>query len=82
MASDVTLTERRDVPRRSGWRSNLLAALERLIPAAVVIWAVMVALGYLLTRPWHDTVFERRDVWINRYLAGHRTGLMNGTTHA
>lgn len=81
MASDVTLTERRDVPRRSGWRSNLLAALERLIPAAVVIWAVMVALGYLLTRPWHDTVFERRDVWINRYLAGHRTGLMNGTTH-
>ena len=82
MAPDVTLTERRDVPRRSGWRSNLLAALKRLIPAAIVIWAVMVALGYLLTRPGHHTVFERRDIWINRDLSDHRTDLMNTVTHA
>ena len=82
MAPDVTLTARRDVPRRSGWRSNLLAALKRLIPGAIVIWAGMAALGYLLTHPWHHTVFEQRDAWINRYLADHRTDFLNTVTHA
>lgn len=82
MAPDVTsLTARRRPTRRAGWRSNLTEALKRLIPAAVVIWAVMATLGYLLTRPWHHTSFERRDAWINRYLADHRTGLMNTLTH-
>jgi undecaprenyl-diphosphatase len=42
----------------------------------------MAVLGYLLTRPWHHTAFERRDAWINRYLAEHRTSLMNTATHA
>jgi membrane-associated phospholipid phosphatase len=83
VAPDVTsLTERRDVPRRSGWRSNLTVALTRLVPAAIAIWALMAVLGYLLTRPWHHTAFERRDAWINRYLAEHRTSLMNTATHA
>jgi membrane-associated phospholipid phosphatase len=82
MAPDMTsLTARRNLSRRSAWRSNLTAALTRLVPAAIVIWAVMAAFGYLLTRPWHETVFERRDAWINGYLADHRTGLMNSTTH-
>jgi membrane-associated phospholipid phosphatase len=83
VAPDVTsLTTRRDVPRRSGWRSNLAVALKRLIPAALAIWALMCVLGYLLTRPWHHTAFERRDAWVNRYLADHRTTLLNTATHA
>jgi membrane-associated phospholipid phosphatase len=83
VAPDVTsLTERRDAPRRSGWRANLAVALKRLVPAALAIWALMVVLGYLLTRPWHHTAFERRDAWINRYLAEHRTSLVNTVTHA
>jgi membrane-associated phospholipid phosphatase len=82
VAADVTsLTAQRNLPRPSGWRSNLTAALKRLVPAAIVIWAVMATLGYLLTHLWHETVFERRDASFNRYLADHRTGLMNGTTH-
>jgi undecaprenyl-diphosphatase len=83
VAPDVTsLTARREVPRRSGWRSNLAAALKRLFPAAIAIWALMAVLGYLLTRPWHQTAFERRDAWINRYLADHRSNLMSTATHA
>jgi membrane-associated phospholipid phosphatase len=82
VAADVTsLTAQRNLPRPSGWRSNLTAALKRLVPAAIVIWALMATLGYLLTHLWHETVFERRDASFNRYLADHRTGLINGTTH-
>jgi membrane-associated phospholipid phosphatase len=83
VAPDVTsLTARHDVPRRSGWRPNLAAALTRLVPAAIAIWALMVVLGYLLTHPLRHTAFEWRDAWSNRYLADHRTSVMNTATHA
>jgi undecaprenyl-diphosphatase len=82
VASDVTsLAARRNLPRRAGWGTNLGAALTRLVPAAIAVWAIMAVLGYLLTRPWHRTAFERRDAWINHYLADHRTSALNTATH-
>jgi membrane-associated phospholipid phosphatase len=57
------------------------AALIRLVPSAVLLWGALCGLGYLLTTPLHDTAFERRDAWLNRWLAGHRTATLNTVTH-
>jgi membrane-associated phospholipid phosphatase len=71
----------RDGAARSGVAAELRYALTRLIPAAILLWAVMCGLGYLLTKPLHDTRFERWDGSIDRYFAGHRTGGWNTITH-
>jgi membrane-associated phospholipid phosphatase len=53
----------------------------RLLAAALVLWGVLCGVGYLLTHPLHDTAFERRDAWANRWLAGHRDATWNTVTH-
>jgi membrane-associated phospholipid phosphatase len=53
----------------------------RLVAAALVLWGVLCGVGYLLTNPLHDTAFERRDAWANRWLAGHRDSTWNSVTH-
>jgi membrane-associated phospholipid phosphatase len=60
---------------------DLKSALVRLIPAAVVLWAVMCGLGYLLTHPLKDTAFERWDGAIDRFFARHRQDPWTTVTH-
>ena len=61
--------------------TEVRGALVRLVAAAVVIWGVLCGVGYLLTHPLHDTAFERRDAWVNRWFADHRTPTWNTVTH-
>ena len=56
-------------------------AVGRLLAAAVVVWATLCGAGYLLTHPLHDTAFERRDAWVNRWFAAHRSSTWNMVTH-
>jgi undecaprenyl-diphosphatase len=60
---------------------EITAALARLVPAAVALWAVMCGLGYLLTNPLKDTAFERWDGSIDRVLARHRAEPWTTLTH-
>lgn len=48
-----------------------LAAL-RLIPSAVLLWALLAGLGYILTRWLTHTAFARWDLSVDRWFAGHR----------
>ena len=61
--------------------AEVKSALVRLIPAAVIVLAVMCGLGYLLTHPLRDTAFERWDGSINRFLARHRQDPWTTLTH-
>ena len=61
--------------------TEVRSALVRLVAAAIVIWGVRCGVGYLLTHPLHDTAFERRDAWANRWFADHRTPTWNTVTH-
>jgi membrane-associated phospholipid phosphatase len=56
-------------------------AVGRLVAAAVVVWATLCSAGYLLTHRLHDTAFERRDAWVNRWFAAHRNPTWNTVTH-
>jgi membrane-associated phospholipid phosphatase len=56
-------------------------AVGRLVGAAVVLWGTLCGAGYLLTHRLHDTAFERRDAWVNRWFAGHRSSTWNTATH-
>jgi membrane-associated phospholipid phosphatase len=67
-------------PRRGG-AAQARGAVVRLVAAALVLWGVLCGVGYLLTHPLHDTAFERRDAWANRWLAGHRDATWNTVTH-
>jgi membrane-associated phospholipid phosphatase len=67
-------------PRRST-AAQASGVVVRLVAAALVLWGVLCGVGYLLTNPLHDTAFERRDAWANRWLAGHRDSTWNSVTH-
>lgn len=56
-------------------------AIGRLVAAAVVVWGALCGAGYLLTYPLHETTFERRDAWVNRWFAGQRNSTWNTVTH-
>jgi membrane-associated phospholipid phosphatase len=56
-------------------------AIGRLVAAAVVVWGALCGAGYLLIHPLHDTAFERRDAWVNRWFAAHRSSTGNTVTH-
>jgi undecaprenyl-diphosphatase len=60
---------------------DIKAALARLIPAAVVLWAVMCALGYLLAHPLKGTAFERWDGAVDRSFARDRHEPWTALTH-
>lgn len=84
MTARQTIRSRRaflpDTPRRAT-TTDVRGALVRLVAAAVIIWGVLCGVGYLLTHPLHDTAFERRDAWVNRWFADHRTPTWNTVTH-
>lgn len=65
----------------AGPAAELKYSLVRLVPAAVVLWAFMSGLGYLLTTALHDTAFERWDGWTDRFLARHRQEPWTSVTH-
>jgi membrane-associated phospholipid phosphatase len=67
-------------PRRST-AAQASGVVVRLVAAALVLWGVLCGVGYLLTHPLHDTAFERRDAWANRWLASHRDATWNTVTH-
>jgi undecaprenyl-diphosphatase len=45
------------------------------------VWLAVCGIGYLLTRPLHDTAFERWDESVVRSFAGHRAALGDTVTH-
>lgn len=61
------------------WASARDAAL-RLVPAAVLVWALIAGLGLLLTHVFRTTL-GRWDGPVDRWLAAHRSGTWNSTTH-
>lgn len=62
-------------------RHEVRGALVRLVLAALVLWGVLCGVGLLLTRPLHDSAFERWDGSVNRWLAQRRTPTWNTVTH-
>ncbi len=67
-------------PQR-GTADEVRGAVVRLVPAAIVLWGLLCAVGFLLTRPLHDTAFEQWDGSVNRWLARHRSPMGNTVTH-
>jgi hypothetical protein len=65
-----TVTVRED-PARLSTRGigGFRYALVRLVPSAVVVWALLCGIGYLLTRPLRGTAFERWDESVVRFFA-------------
>jgi len=52
----------------------------RLIPAAVMLWALLVAIGFSLTHWSAGSAFERWDLSVDRWFAARRTGGWNTAT--
>lgn len=71
---------RRGASRRRGI-DEIKGMLLRLVPAAIVLWAVLCGIGYLLTKPLHGTGFEHEDGAVDRYFAQHRSPGWNTVTH-
>jgi membrane-associated phospholipid phosphatase len=80
MARTETAGTRVAIARRTGV-AEARGAIARLVAGAVVVWGVLCGAGYLLTHPLHDTAFERRDAWVNRWFAAHRSSTWNAVTH-
>lgn len=79
----LPMTRARTAPsrNRSGVPGDVRSVSARLILAALVLWGVFCAAGWLLTRPLRDSGFERWDGSVNRWFAEHRTGTWNTVTH-
>lgn len=58
------------------------AAAIRLVPAAVLLWAVLAALGWLLAHLDDAAGLQRWDASVDRSFAAHRTPGWNTVTHA
>jgi membrane-associated phospholipid phosphatase len=67
--------------QRTDRRRQVTSAMVRLVPAAVVLWALMCGLGYLLTHPLAGTAFERWDGSVDRFFARHRQQPWTTLTH-
>ncbi|HVD89068.1 MAG TPA: phosphatase PAP2 family protein [Jatrophihabitantaceae bacterium] len=77
-----TVTVREDPARLSARGiGGFQYALVRLVPSAVVVWALLCGIGYLLTRPLRRTLFERWDESVVRFFADHRTAPWDTVTH-
>jgi undecaprenyl-diphosphatase len=55
-------------------------AAVRLIPSAVLLWALLAGLGYALTRWLTHTAFARWDLSVDRWFVGHRSRSWNLAT--
>ena len=60
---------------------SVRSAAIRLVLAAVLLWAALAAVGYVLTHALKDTAFYRWDGSVNRWFARHRSGTWNTATH-
>lgn len=70
-----------DVRGRAGGRGRAGSALAPLLSVAVLLWAALCGVGYLLTHALADTSFEHSDGAIDRWLASHRSAPWNAVTH-
>jgi undecaprenyl-diphosphatase len=55
-------------------------AAVRLIAGAVLIWALLSAIGYTLTHWLAGSAFEKKDAWIDRWFASRRDATWNTVT--
>jgi undecaprenyl-diphosphatase len=62
-------------------RRSLLAPAAVLVPAAVLLWAVFVGIGHLLTHSLAHSGLVRWDHRVDTSLATHRTATWNTLTH-
>jgi len=70
-ASHMNQDTARSIPRTIGY----------LVAWAVTIWLALFGCGKLLTGPLSGQAWERRDGWVDRWLAGHRQNWLNTATH-
>lgn len=68
-------------PGPDGPAASVRYAAVRLVPAAVLLWAVLVGVGYVLTHALKDSAFHNWDEWVCRWFARHRTATWNEATH-
>ncbi len=68
--------------KADGAASSVRCAAARLVPAAVLLWALLAGAGYVLTHALGNTSFTDWDGWVNRWFARHRSGTWNTVTHA
>jgi undecaprenyl-diphosphatase len=72
------------VGARVGARSHhpAVATVEVVISAYVVLSVLMIAVGTVVSHWWAPSALGRWDESVNRWFAGHRTGLINHVTAA
>jgi membrane-associated phospholipid phosphatase len=80
MAASVTAGSS-DIRGGVGRRARTGGALARLLAVAVLLWAALSSVGYLLTHALRDTSFEHSDGSIDRWFASHRSAPWNTITH-
>lgn len=62
-------------------RGRAASALARLLAVAVLLWAALCGIGYVLTHAPGTMSFEHSDGAIDRWLASHRSAPWNAITH-
>ncbi|MEP7177778.1 MAG: phosphatase PAP2 family protein [Pseudonocardiales bacterium] len=67
--------------QEDGRAATFRDAAVRLVPAAVLVWALFVGLGYVLTHWLTGTSVLKWDGGVNRWFARHRSGTWNTATH-
>jgi len=60
--------------------SQLRSAAIRLIASAVLLWAMLAGIGYVLTRWLNHSTCERWDLSVDRWFVGRRTRFWNDAT--
>jgi membrane-associated phospholipid phosphatase len=82
MAANVRATSPAASPgSRNGVGNQIKAAAIRLIPSAVLLWAVLAGIGHLLTHQLRHSGVVRWDASVDRALANHRSGGWSTVTH-
>jgi membrane-associated phospholipid phosphatase len=67
--------------RTGSTRRTVVAAANRLVPAALVVWGLYALLGYLITHQLKNSALTRWDASVDRTLAAHRSSGWNTVTH-
>lgn len=80
MTRTSVATTEQAAPRPPSIADRARRAAVRLIPAAVLVWALLAGLGSLLTRQVEHTAFARWDLSVDRWFAGRRTRSWNMDT--
>jgi membrane-associated phospholipid phosphatase len=80
MAASVA-ADASDVRGGAETRGRTASVLARLLSVAVLLWAALCGIGYLLTHAPGTTSFEHSDGAVDRWLASHRSAPWNAITH-